>query len=245
MFYKKVRKDSFKAMFEFLVNHYEYDTMNPWNGLRSIANKVKLYDLDLKNDWTDVNAALQNDDYFVVNQMLKDFEEEHPECSVGFNGRSGGYLVLYPKHGYRHVFDDDNYSPCHYDDYESWADDVRYAYGSLKNYRHELIHQVEIVQDFDHLCDELVKAVDALTDDYIADQKEEEFRQAHMKKFSCTKHFEEYYYDDIDDYNLHKKYMTEERGYSVYEENEDDLYIMFEMHEYIEGEVFVDPRKEE
>ena len=245
MFYKKVRKDSFKKMFEFLVNHYEYDTMNSWNGLRSIANKVKLYDLDLKNDWTDAHSALEDDDWFTVNMMLKDFEESHQGVSLGFNGQGGGYLVLYPSNSSRHVFDSDLYSPCHYNDYESWADDVRYSYGSLKNYKPTLLKQVELVQDFDRLCDELVKAVDQLTDSYLKEVREEEFRQTHMKEFSCTKHFEEYYYDDIENYNLHKKYMTTERGYSIYEENEDDLYIMFEMHESVEGRVFVDPRKGE
>lgn len=243
MFYKKVNKSSFKDMFEFLTKHFEYDTMNSWNGQRSIANKVKLYCLDLRNDWTDVHKALEDDDWCIVNMMLKEFEETHRGCSLGFNGRSGGYLVLYPEHGVRHIFDSDFYSPCQYDDYDNWKEDVRETYGSLKAYLPDLLREVELVQAFDKLCDELVEAIDELTDSYLEAVKEEEFRQANMHKFVCTKHFEEYYYDNIDDYNLHKKYMTE-KGYSIYEENEDDLYIMFEMHECVKGEVFVDPRKE-
>ena len=35
-----------KQMFNFLKNHFEYWTMNSWNRLSSVANKVKLYDLD-------------------------------------------------------------------------------------------------------------------------------------------------------------------------------------------------------
>ena len=39
MFLKKVNNTN-KAMYEFLKGHFEYWTMNSWNGLSSIANKV-------------------------------------------------------------------------------------------------------------------------------------------------------------------------------------------------------------
>lgn len=243
MFYKKVRKDSNREMFEFLTGHYTYFTMNSWNGYESIANKVKVHSLPFRNDSCNVLAALEDDEYSIVNMMLNDFEEEHG-VRVCFNGRSGGYLVLYPKQGCQHVFEHDSNSPIHYDNYENWKEDVQYDWGSLKAYQPTLIKQVELVQAFDKLCDDLIDVCDELTDNYLAAKAEEEFIEAHKVPFEATKHFEEYYYDDIENYNLHKKYMTE-KGYSIYEENEDDLYIMFEMHELVEGKVFVDPRKEE
>ena len=43
MFYKKgIDITNAKQMFEFLKGHYMYDTMNSWNGLKSIANNVKI-----------------------------------------------------------------------------------------------------------------------------------------------------------------------------------------------------------
>ena len=48
MFYKTgVDITNDKQMFNFLKNHFEYYTCNSWNGLRSVANNVKLYNLDL------------------------------------------------------------------------------------------------------------------------------------------------------------------------------------------------------
>ena len=95
MFYKKVNLSKDKEMFDFLKDHYTYDTLNSWNGLKSIANCVKVYALELEgNEWTALNY-LQQDDYETVNDMIYDWEYEHKGYSVGFNGRSGGYLVLY------------------------------------------------------------------------------------------------------------------------------------------------------
>ena len=48
MFYQKgVDISNTKSMFNFLNNHFTYDTMNSWNGLKSIANNVKVYNLNL------------------------------------------------------------------------------------------------------------------------------------------------------------------------------------------------------
>ena len=102
MFYKKgVDITSAKSMFNFINEHYTYHTLNSWNGLRSIANNVKLYNLDLD----DMNKAWslifdESDEsglQFNIMQLIKDWEEENPYYSLGFNGRSGGYLVMYNK----------------------------------------------------------------------------------------------------------------------------------------------------
>ena len=48
MFYKKgVDISNTKSMYNFLKNHEKYDTLNSWNGLKSIANNVKVYNLKL------------------------------------------------------------------------------------------------------------------------------------------------------------------------------------------------------
>ena len=105
MFYVKgIDITNDRQMFEFLKNHFQYYTMNSWNRLKSIAHNVKIYNLKLSGDsWTAL-ALLQDDDYFEVNLMIEDWEAEHPNYKVGFNGRSGGYLVLYNKDNNGGVF---------------------------------------------------------------------------------------------------------------------------------------------
>ena len=50
MFYKKVNKNNCKDMYNFIKNHFTYYTLNSWNGLCSIANNVKIYNLDIEGD---------------------------------------------------------------------------------------------------------------------------------------------------------------------------------------------------
>ena len=53
MYYKSVDLNNNKACFDFLTNHFEYDTMNSWNGCRSIANNVKVYNIPDIDDGED------------------------------------------------------------------------------------------------------------------------------------------------------------------------------------------------
>ena len=92
-----------KQMFNFLKDHFQYYTMNSWNRLKSIAHNVKIYNLKLSGDHWTALTFLQDDDYFVVNMMIEDWEADHKGYKVGFNGRSGGYLVLYNDHNDCHL----------------------------------------------------------------------------------------------------------------------------------------------
>ena len=51
-----------KSMFEFINNHFTYYTLNSWNGLQSIANNMKLYNLGLEGDWTTVLDYLYDEE---------------------------------------------------------------------------------------------------------------------------------------------------------------------------------------
>jgi len=237
MFYKKVNLNSDKACFEFLTTHFEYDTMNSWNGLKSIANNVKVYNLPV--DYEKAMEALEEDQYFSINQTIRDWEEEHPHCSVGFNGRSGGYLVLYSADHNGHVFEKDGNSPIHYyrTDYEEWKRDVQATYGSLKAYHDELIWQVKVVQDFDKLCDDLVNVLKDLIAEY-------NHRKELTKPYSATLRFQRYYYDTIEDLKLHMLDMKR-RGYSVWEYSDSDLYAEYEMNEAIDSEITLDEEGDE
>lgn len=74
-----------------------YYTMNNWNRATAPAYNLKVYNvipakhqdtiyemMDLEDFWDDINYLIQNFD-----------ETNNHEWQAGFNGRSGGYLVLY------------------------------------------------------------------------------------------------------------------------------------------------------
>lgn len=161
MFYKtNVDIANTKSMWEFLANHFTYDTMNSWNGLRSIANNVKLYNLNLDGDWTNVIKYLTDASDCGGLQMLIDdeliaFDEEHyPNYRVGFNGRSNGYLVLYNSENNRSVLPE---CVAYYDSYEDFKSDVKSGWNGLNvsDFNRELRDAVALVRDFDKLCDRL------------------------------------------------------------------------------------------
>ena len=185
MFYKKgIDITNDKQMFNFLKDHYQYYTMNSWNGLKSIANNVKIYNLKLSGNCYNALTFLQNDDYFHVNMMISDWEADHPNYKVGFNGRSGGYLVLYNDYGNGCVLPDD-IDEC--EDYEEYKRYCKEYYGGVKHNHRDLVEMVKLVQDFDKLCDQLRAYCNELSmKDFAAEALEE-----------VVDRFNENYYDDL------------------------------------------------
>ena len=173
-----------KQMFNFLKDHFQYYTMNSWNRSKSIANNVKLYKLGLSGDWTIVLDFLNNDDYLTVNGMIDEWQYEHPGYVVGFNGRSGGYLVLYNADNNSSVLPDD-IDEC--EDYEEYKRFCKEYYGSVKENRRDLIELVRLVQDFDKLCDQLR--------DYCDELSKKDFKKEAMEE--AVDLFNDHYYDDL------------------------------------------------
>lgn len=149
-----------KQMFEFLKNHFEYPTMNSWNRLYSIANNVKLYNLDLTGDWCTVLRFLESDKYETINWMIREWEAEHRGFKVGFNGRSGGYLVLYNESDYNHILPDYITESEDYEEYKRYCTEY---YGSVSDNRATLRFLTRLVRDFDQLCDDLRDYCDGLS----------------------------------------------------------------------------------
>lgn len=166
-----------KSMFMFLFNHFKYYTLNSWNGLKSIANKVKLYDLQLGElrskagellfDETDKSGLCT-----VLIDMIDDWEADHPNFRVYFNGRSDGYLVLANKDNFKSIFSEE------LDDYMFGFDgNAEMAYEEFKAFLHDYGWRVEdmyqelrstvlIVREFDELCDEMRNALISITENY-------------------------------------------------------------------------------
>lgn len=185
MFYQKgIDITNDKQMFNFLKDHYQYYTMNSWNGLKSIANNVKVYRLNLSGDCYNALTFLQDDDYFTINMMIEDWEVEHRGYKVGFNGRSGGYLVLYNANDNKTVLIDEvEYN----DDYEGYKEMCREYFGSVKAARYKLVEMVKLVQDFDKLCDQLR--------DYVNELSTQDFAARALER--TVDLFNENYYDDL------------------------------------------------
>lgn len=97
-FHSKIDYRSRKAMVEFLKNHFRYDTMNSWNRACSYANNMKIYNLGLTSEQESRLFDIMECEgaYETVNDLIDKFDaESNCEWQAHFNGRSGGYLVLY------------------------------------------------------------------------------------------------------------------------------------------------------
>lgn len=153
MFYKVgVDITNDRQMFNFLKEHFDYYIMNTWNIAKSVANNVKLYNLDLPGDWTVAMDLLNAGEYEVVNDMISDWEDVHPCYEVSFNGRSGGYLVLCNSNDHHNVLPEYITDNDTYEEYKQWCRD---EYGSVKANRAMLVEYTKLVQSFDRLCDHL------------------------------------------------------------------------------------------
>ena len=97
-FHNKIDARTREAMVSFLCSHGRYWTMNSWNRSTSYANCVKVHRLDLtpeqlENAWEMLDMPQV---YDAIHRVLAEWAIKHDwRFQIGFNGRSGGYLVLY------------------------------------------------------------------------------------------------------------------------------------------------------
>jgi len=86
-----------EEMISFLAGHFRYHTTNPWNKATSYAHNMKIYTFpDKYHDklYELLNVPEMYDNH--INPLVYDFDKKHNyKWQAGFNGRSGGYLVLY------------------------------------------------------------------------------------------------------------------------------------------------------
>lgn len=96
-FGKAVDKRSRQAMTDFLTGHFRYNTMNGWNRSTSYAHNIKLHHLGLTSQQMDAAYDMLQTDYWdEIRAPIEDFTSEmNGGYTIGRNGRSGGYLVLY------------------------------------------------------------------------------------------------------------------------------------------------------
>lgn len=82
-----------------MLKRIMYDTMNSWNNEQAPAYNMKIYNLGLPRDLENRLYEIIGLDgaYDAINDLVYDFDYDMRDYgySAGFNGRSGGYLVLY------------------------------------------------------------------------------------------------------------------------------------------------------
>ena len=97
-FSRKADHRSRKDMTKFLSEHYRYYTNNSWNRTASYANNMKIHSLGLTGEQEDKLFDIMECEgaYETINDLIDDFDRENGYAwQAHFNGRSGGYLVLY------------------------------------------------------------------------------------------------------------------------------------------------------
>ena len=179
-FFNKTNKNmSLRQKFDYIHNHSYYYTMNSWNKSKSLANNVKVYNLPItteqRNKFFEIceNFVLNYDLYDMINARIEDFESEN-EFDVGFNGRSGGYLVAYNRNNYNNIIDEDLIDFESYDELlnyykENFCWSFRDCQAELKS---KIERNFEICVLFDDLCDNVLNELKFILDN--AEIKEEE-----------------------------------------------------------------------
>ena len=206
LFSKRVDKRSRAEMTAYLSGHFRYNTMNSWNRSTSYACNMKLYKLGLDQETEDkLWDMIQVPEFYErLNERIEDFNWQHNYLwQAGWNGRSGGYLVLYQggtkPSGYRSYC-----TKCGQKNYTSVAETgnwcgvcneearVDYIKPPMQIFSfpgrdvdmdedfedwslYELQQRTELVQEFDRLADDIV--AEAL---YIAQNHSVEERTVYM-----------------------------------------------------------------
>ena len=202
LFSQRVDKRSRAEMTAYLSGHFRYNTMNSWNRSTSYACNMKLYKLGLDRGTEDkLWDIIQVPEFY---ERIEDFNWQHNYLwQAGWNGRSGGYLVLYQggtkPSGYRSYC-----TKCGQKNYTSIAETgnwcgvcneearVDYIKPPMQIFSfpgrdvdmdedfedwslYELQQRTELVQEFDRLADDIV--AEAL---YIAQNHSVEERTVYM-----------------------------------------------------------------
>ena len=151
MFKKEIDCTNRQEMIDFLENHFRYWTMNSWNRSSSYANNVKIYNINLPEEVSDKvwDYACGSIECSEIDYMIQDefaMFRADTGYDVGFNGRSGGYIVMYDtewKNGELVTFPGRSIdADVDFYDEDEW--DMR-----------DLRERVLLVQRFDEMCDSI------------------------------------------------------------------------------------------
>ena len=161
LFYNGLKENTLEKKFEYIKEHFKYFTMNSWNGLKSIANNIKVYNLNLDNEIIDKsfeiisNSQYCDNVYENLNFTIEEFERL-TNAEIFFNGRSGGYIVLTPKNGHNilDLYFSDNI--CEFDTFKQFKKesiDSDFSNNDIEYMNGQLLECYYLLKAFDKLCD--------------------------------------------------------------------------------------------
>lgn len=201
-FSKKVDLRSRNDMIGFLCSHFRYNTMNSWNCSTSYANNVKIYNLGLSNADEDKLYELveMSEFYDRLDYIFYEFANRHNYLwQAGFNGKSGGYIVLYQGYSKRSEYKS-FCTACGQRNYKTVEESGNCKCGrcgrdTRVNYQvspmeygtypgrstdmgedfedwdiYSLRERVKLVQDFDRFCDDVLLEVRNILDNFEVDE---------------------------------------------------------------------------
>lgn len=148
-FSKTVDHTNKGEMIDFLRNHETYYTMNSWNLAQAPAHNVKYYNLGLDQETLDKAYSLHTLDgtpfelEMLIVDRIREFSYEYKFNTIGFNGRSGGYLVLYER-----AYDKNN-------TLRTYPGRAVFQCIDFDISLNELRDIVKVVQAFDKACDDI------------------------------------------------------------------------------------------
>ena len=157
-FAKEVDLKNDEAVFEYLKKHPRYFLMNSWNRLKTFAQNIKIYNLNVDKEVEDKLFDLLDVDSpdvkFIFEDNIEFFNEENPGYTIYINGRSGGYMILAPNEN-RSNFCDMVDTIKNYDTLNDLKEDYDFE---------EFRTLAETVMNFDRACDNIVQAVVSLAE---------------------------------------------------------------------------------
>ena len=202
LFSQRVDKRSRAEMTAYLSGHFRYNTMNSWNRSTSYACNMKLYKLGLDRGTEDkLWDIIQVPEFYErLNERIEDFNRQHNYLwQAGWNGHSGGYLVLYQggtkPSGYRSYC-----TKCGQKNYTSIAETgnwcgvcneearVDYIKPPMQIFSfpgrdvdmgedfedwslYELKQRTELVQEFDQLADDIVEEALHIASEHTVEER--------------------------------------------------------------------------
>lgn len=179
-FNKTQNKKTLQDKYNYIKNHFYYYTGNSWNGLKSLANNVKIYNLPLteqqKNKFYELNADEQTSEqlYDYINDYINEYNQDSNYYNIYFNGRSGGYLVLYKKNSNDNAIDDDIlYSENYNDIIDYYKNNLQWTVRESRAEAKQLvIKNFEIVKKFDEFCDNVLAGLVYFLDNSTIEETE-------------------------------------------------------------------------
>lgn len=96
--FRKSEVNTLQEKYDFIKNHFRYYTMSSWNQSTSFANNIKLRNLNLPEkisikayDFLEIEET-----YEQIRVLIDAFNlYNNYKFQIGFNGKSGGYAVIY------------------------------------------------------------------------------------------------------------------------------------------------------